>query len=717
MRINTKIFVITFIGAITAYALMSFVIWREYTTLISTAQEQLRNQSLILSEHAARSFEGVSLIMDAALSRLETTPQGDPQLTPHNINHFKALVGSAPQVRHLVAIRRDGTDTFSNIGGPRKVQLADRAYFKVQKKNVKHGIYIDEPVIGRATGRSFIPASHRISGKDGRFDGILMAVIDQKYFRDFYKTIETNQRFSSALISTNGVVFAWSDNFLSSDPKSLLPSVANSTLFNKNMQSNHAGLYTGKLLNPDAVEYVSYTKVPKTSYTIITRINRSVVLSDWAEKTTILLVLGVILTFGLFSFSLSTARQASLREKAEAELITTNENLEQIVDVRTQEIAENERRFRLVLDNALIAIVTIDEKGIIQSANHIAEDTFGYGQEELLGQNVKMLMPEPFRSGHDAYLENYNRGGEPKIIGSGREVEGRRKDGSIFPMALGVSELILGGHKLFTGIIRDLTYEKNIEDGLYIAKEEADAASKAKSEFLASMSHELRTPLNAILGFSSTMKEGIFGPVGNEKYLEYAGDIFQSGTHLLDLINDVLDVSAIEAGKLSLHESDIDIPPLIDEVVRLVEPKSLQKKISLQKNVAVEGARLFADERRIKQILLNLLTNAIKFTPEEKQISITASVTVDNEMEFTVADNGIGMTDDEIETALTPFGQIENAALANEGTGLGLPLTKAMIEAHGGSLLIESDKNKGSTFIVRFPQDRLLKPEQAGTVS
>lgn len=256
----------------------------------------------------------------------------------------------------------------------------------------------------------------------------------------------------------------------------------------------------------------------------------------------------------------------------------------------------------------------------------------------------------------------------------------------------------------------DVTELIQIQEKLRTAKEEADLASRTKSEFLANMSHELRTPLNAIIGFSDSIRHEIYGPLGNEKYKGYLEDIFRSGTYLLDLINDILDVSVIEAGKLELYEKELDIPRLMESVIRLVRPRAESSGVRLINNIQEPIPSLRADSRRVKQIFLNLLTNAIKFSPRGSTIILAATNDEDGALKIFVSDNGIGMSKEEIDLAMEPFGRANHAYIRNiEGTGLGLPLCNSLIKAHGGSLGIQSIPEKGTTVTVLFSPERVIR--------
>jgi signal transduction histidine kinase len=266
-------------------------------------------------------------------------------------------------------------------------------------------------------------------------------------------------------------------------------------------------------------------------------------------------------------------------------------------------------------------------------------------------------------------------------------------------------------------VFRDNAIEKH---QLALAKVGAETANRTKSEFLANMSHELRTPLNAIIGFSEVIKTGMFGPI-NERYRSYSADIFNSGTHLLELINEVLDLSKLEAGQLELHEENVDIAVAIRASRRLVDSHAEKAKVRLSETIEDQLPLIRVDDRRFRQILINLLSNAIKFTPEGGQVRILAYQQNDG-VAIAVSDTGIGMSRQEIPKALEPFGQIDSKISRKyQGTGLGLPLAKHLAELHGGTLTIESEVNVGTTVTIVLPPERnvehsaLPKPMRAAS--
>ena len=244
------------------------------------------------------------------------------------------------------------------------------------------------------------------------------------------------------------------------------------------------------------------------------------------------------------------------------------------------------------------------------------------------------------------------------------------------------------------------------------ARDEAQMASRTKSEFLANMSHELRTPLNAIIGFSEVMLAQLYGPIGNARYVEYAKDIHQSGRHLLEIINDILDIAKVEAGKLELRLERVAIADVFSACRRLMQERAAAAGVTLVIESPGAVSEIVADEIRLRQILLNLLSNAIKFTPRGGQVSLRVERTATAQCKFHITDTGIGMTEQELALAVQPFTQIDNTlARRYDGTGLGLPLTRALVELHGGSLLLDSRPGYGTTATVALP---LVPKAEAG---
>ena len=257
-------------------------------------------------------------------------------------------------------------------------------------------------------------------------------------------------------------------------------------------------------------------------------------------------------------------------------------------------------------------------------------------------------------------------------------------------------------------LIRNKAEKEKLVGRLFEANRRAESALRAKSEFLANMSHELRTPLNAVIGFSEIISGEVLGPIGNEKYLEYARDLNASGRHLLELINDILDLTKITAERLDLADDVIDVTDLIESCVRMVARRAAAQEINLVRVIAPDVAGVRGDERRLRQVVLNLLTNSVKFTPAGGSIAVRASIEFDR-LIIEVRDTGVGISESDLPMVLEPFGQVNNAFnRTGGGTGLGLPLTKKLVELHGGVFVIESVPNQGTVVRVILPPDRVV---------
>ncbi len=396
----------------------------------------------------------------------------------------------------------------------------------------------------------------------------------------------------------------------------------------------------------------------------------------------------------------------------------------------TGRLRESEQKFRGIVENSPASISLKDADGRYFLTNRQFEILAGATSDKIKGKRSDEIFPEDFaRSGmeHDREVLRTKRA-------SAREEEVHVAGRDYFFLTAKFPIEDIGGEVVAIGAIHtDITERKRSEkrvcnsneslehrtkelekimEHLVHARDQAEAADHAKSEFLAMMSHELRTPLNAIIGFSEIMKTETLGPIGSVKYQEFADDIYASGHHLLGLINDILDLSKIESGKASLCEEDIEIHEMLRSALTLVKVIAKQGEVALELNCADGLPMLCADRRKLKQILTNLLSNGIKFTPAGGRVLLKAWCSADNGHVFQIVDTGIGIALEEIPRAMAPFQQIDSRlGRKHEGTGLGLPLTKALIELHGGSFDLQSEVGVGTKVTIRFPASRVVVPE------
>ena len=389
----------------------------------------------------------------------------------------------------------------------------------------------------------------------------------------------------------------------------------------------------------------------------------------------------------------------------EQKLRTTNH-------LRKEELRESEEKLRLVTNSVSAMICVTDRSGNCVFVNNYQGAFFGTDPETAIGFPLADLFGGPYASRH---LEM-----DAKVFESGETLEGveesyTNRDGERRYFQTTKAPLF-DAHGRVANVVTvsmDITERKSAERTLKDAKEAAEAGNRTKTEFLAGMSHELRTPLNAVIGFADIMKVEMLGPIGNPRYLEYADDIRSSAEHLLAIIDDMLDVSTIEAGRLELNEELVRVAEIVRDCVRVMTPRAAESGIKLQLVCPDELPALRADARRLKQVLINVLGNAVAYTPEDGEVTLRVSLNREGGMRFQVKDTGLGMAKDQIPVAISRFGRIESPARSrNSGTGLGLPLAIELTRLHGGQLDISSSVGEGTTVIVELPPERCLSEGQ-----
>ncbi len=394
--------------------------------------------------------------------------------------------------------------------------------------------------------------------------------------------------------------------------------------------------------------------------------------------------------------------------------------------IYTEHMAAVQQRVltRAAVEASFDGIVVADQTGTIQTLNPAAAAMLGTTADACVGRLIQAMIARPPSPARKA--DAMSPAPDPLHIGTTPiDVTLSREGREPIEVEITASKALMDpGHGLgameapgavYVYTIHDITSRKRSEQATRQAREQAEANARAKTEFLANVSHELRTPLNAIIGFSEIMATEMLGPLGGKQYLGYARDIRQSGAHLLGIIDDILDVSQIELGQFRFAETEVDITAAIDATVRLVSLRLREKSIHLEIDIDDDLPRLWADDRAVKQMLINLLSNAAKFTPANGRISIQARLSALGDIVISIADSGIGMAPDVIESATQAFYTAErSAARSSGGLGLGLYIVQGLIKLHGGLLSLESITGIGTTATLTFPRER-CRPGRAGS--
>ena len=388
----------------------------------------------------------------------------------------------------------------------------------------------------------------------------------------------------------------------------------------------------------------------------------------------------------------------SLRPSSKAEVVNRVGRVDLAAPTPIGSAADLQEMLDLATDGA----ATLDAAGRILSFNGPAERLFAYLQHEVAGESVLMLLAPQSHAEATASLDRLSRDEDRQEPEAPIAVVGRTRNGDALPLALTLAKIGPPEAPSYCVLVRDVRREREAEARLVAARDEAIAASAAKTDFLAHVSHEIRTPLHAILGFAEVMLEERFGPIGNERYRDYLKDIHTSGKHVMSLVDDLLDLSKIEAGKLELEFAPVDANSVIRDCVSLMQPQAAHERVILRVSLFERLPRVMVDERSLRQVILNLMSNAVKFTDPGGQVIVSTAVDAAGQAVIRVRDTGVGMNESEVGVALKPFGQVGRAGRKG-GVGLGLPLTKALVEANKAEFSIKSRREQGTLVEIAFP--------------
>jgi len=685
-------------------AIWSHQLWQGRERAMVVAETTAANLSRAMENANARTIQAVDLILVNVAAGMR--PGGWAYGLDRELNgkaFLQSLLDEAPQVREVAFADATGRITaLSRRAAHPTIDISLEPYFELAKAGKLPPLYISTPYRGRLLGETMdggrttkqwhLIFAQAVHDDDGLFIGMALAVINPGYFQEQIGALDVGQKGFVAYYRYDGklLVQGGPDHLeIGSDNHATHP------LFAEHLPVREWGTFRHeKDAYHPAPHIVSYRATTRWPLLVAVYLDQGEALSSWREEAW---SFSIVMTGGLtvlLILALVVYRQRASAEHSEKQVTLLGTALK---------------------TSANMVLITDLDANIVW-VNDAFCNQFGYRFDEVVGQTPRVL-----KSGlvsPKVVTEMWEQ-----ILG-GRTWNGefvnKRKDGSLVIVNQTISPILdQDGHVThFVGIHDDITKRKETELELREAKINAESANSVKTQFLANMSHELRTPLNAVLGFTDMMRMETFGPLGHEKYREYSSDIHTSATHLLTLISDILDVSKVEAGKMDLADGRIHLQELAESCHKLLSHRANQNGVTLITDVPDGLPDLLADQVRVKQIVLNLLTNAIKFTPTGGQITLAMELGPDSGIIIRSEDTGIGIAPEDLAKVLEPFGQAgESNTLAREGVGLGLYLVKAFMEMHGGRVDVTSELGVGTVVSVIFPPVRSLLPVEPDSVA
>ena len=679
-------------------AIWSHQLWQGRERAIVVAETTAANLSRAMENANNRTVQAVDLILRNVAAGMK--PGGWAQGRDGK-NFLQSLLDEAPQVREVAYADAIGriTDMSRRAAHP-SLDISQQPYFKMAKEGRLPPLFISPPYQGRLLGDAtdggrttkqwHLIFAQAVHDDDGVFTGVALAVINPGYFQEQIGALDVGRMGFVAYYRYDGKLL------VQGGPDSLeigKDNHAEHPLFAEHLPVREWGTFRH---NEDAYHpaphIVSYRATTRWPLLVAVYLDQNEALASWRQEAW---SFSIVMIGGLAVLLLLTA--VVYRQRAAAE------HAEQQVEL-----------LGTALKTSANMVLITDLDANIVWVNDAFCSQFGYAFDEVVGQTPRLLKsglvsPKVVMDMWESILGGRTWNGE---------FVNKRKDGSLVIVNQTISPIIdQDGHVThFVGIHDDITMRKETELELREAKINAESANSVKTQFLANMSHELRTPLNAVLGFTDMMRMEMFGPLGHDKYREYSSDIHTSATHLLTLISDILDVSKVEAGKMDLSDTRIHLQELAESCHKLLNHRANQNGVTLFVDVPDGLPDLFADQVRVKQIVLNLLTNAIKFTPTGGRITLAMELGPDSGIIMRTEDTGIGIAPEELGKVLEPFGQAsEGNTLAREGVGLGLYLVKAFMEMHGGRVDVTSELGVGTIVSVIFPPVRSLLPIEPDT--
>ena len=694
-RSSRRLWAVCALVVVLVFARAETLIWEVRDGALSGMERDTQVLGDVLAAQTSRYLQ----LVDAGLRRIQAAGAALPVHDPASFaqrfggqdtrEFLRELLTNLPQANAFLIVNSKGilVGTTRATRTP-PIDESDRDYFRAFLDPARSDPYISVPTLGRATGTPVIFLARRIVGADGAFAGVAVAVLDAGYFRTFYESLNMGDSRGVTLLRRDGTMLV---RFPETVPEggAMLPDAETWA----GIVAAGSGTFRSSFVVAGKLSIVSVHPLPDFPLVVNVSLREVAALAPWQALTRLIaiqsaiVVAGIVLVFSIIAGQLNRLRTQNLElAGAAAALRESEQRLRHYAELASDWFWEQDANLRFTWTSSTSPSHRI---GVTSDGMTRWEQVGADPADPAWADHVADVMGHrPFR---DFQYERVGIGGDVRHVSiCGTPVFGAG-----------------GAFAGYRGTGRDTTAEVAAARELRDARDRAEAANKAKSEFLANMSHELRTPLNAIIGFSELIAGQPFGKI-EPRYAEFAQDILVSGKHLLDLINDLLDMSKIEAGQIDLAYESIEMSPLIRSCMTMLEPRAEAGQVSLKAVEPLPPFVLSADRRAVRQIVLNLISNAVKFTPAGGAVSVRLELS-DGDMAFVVRDTGIGIAPEAMARLGEPFQQVD-ASIGRRfgGTGLGLAITQKLLALHGGVLRFDSVAGQGTTVWAVFPTVRIV---------
>ncbi len=695
----------------------ALTIWNLRRDALARAMEDVGKLGALMADQNARVIQATDLVLQemrqmVTAAGIDTPAQFRAKMATKAVHdHLVAELRKLPQADAISLIDSAGTVVnFSRAWPVPDIDASYREYFQTLRDDDRPGTFVGLPFRNSTNGMWDLPIELRIDNQAGDFLGIVNVMVETRYFEDLYQRLVTSEGESIALFRDDGTMLARYPKL----ERMMGQKLPRTSPWYRIRDGQ------GTFRNDEAIDgvarVISAHRLDNLPLAVSVTTQEAVELADWRRQSTLIAIAAGCSVLGLIVFLWALRAQFRRLVRSEAALAAQNAALQAgrtEIELAADALRVSEARFRgFALTSSDWFWETDAEHRITYMSQGISTTGFGIRPAQMLGRTQLELAA--------------NADGEPELWRRHRAILDRHEPFRDFTYAWtnqgGVGTASISGDPLFDddgnflgyrGTGRDVTQQTHAESSMREAKEAAEAANLAKSQFLANISHELRTPLNAIIGFSEMIEHGLAGPIQPQQR-EYMGLVVQSGQHLLSVINDILDLARADSGKFELcDEAGVDLGQIAADAIALIRHKSEAGGVFLSSTVGADVPRLTADPTRLKQILLNVISNAVRFTQPGGSVTVAAHQTANGGIALAVIDTGVGMTQDEVKIALEPFGQVDaRLSREHEGTGLGLPLARRLAELHGGSLYLDSEKGKGTRVTVTLPAWRVCREER-----